>query len=176
MRRTPSKKNSFKRRRRRAKLHSRAKLQGGALSGQTVKFASRAVSADKKGNVSKAIALYSITVSAIMGELTAYKEGRRARGSFKNAKERDEAMTVASIYISRAEDLKRLQRVMNLPVAPTFNTYTSPTRYKLPIAPRRGREGRKSNCAGLSWSKKWCEERDCRWNASSKKCYSPARA
>jgi len=127
--------------------------------------------------------LYSITVSAIMGELTAYKEGRRARGSFKNAKERDEAMTVASIYISRAEDLKRLQRVMNLPVAPTFNTYTSPTRYKLPIAPRRGpsrprrgREGRKSNCAGLSWSKKWCEERDCRWNASSKKCYSPARA
>jgi hypothetical protein len=152
------------------------RIRGGALSAQTTQFARRAVLADKRGDVSKAIALYTLAVSAIMDELTADKEGRKARGSFKNAKERGEAMTAASAYIDRIEDLKRLQLAINLPAAPTFETYTSPTKYKLPIAPSgkaaSGKPQRSRRaCAKLSWSKKWCEERGCRWNVKSKKCF-----
>jgi len=133
------------------------------LSNQSKALADEAVAADSRGNVDKALELYTLAISSLFDDM-------------KTSSGKDKEMTrrAIGIYLARAEELKNIKLDRDLPIAPTHDIghYTNPKDIPyMPIAPRARRKKTEVDCTKLSWSKKWCDDRsECRWNSYTNKC------
>jgi len=149
--------------RRRKSPKRRRRLVGGKLSNQSKALADEAVAADSRGNVDKALELYTLAISSLFDDM-------------KTSSGKDKEMTkrAIGIYLARAEELKNIKIDRELPIAPTHDIgyYTNPKDIPyMPIAPRARRKKTEVDCTKLNWSKKWCDDRsECRWNTYSNKC------
>ena len=149
--------------RRRKSPKRRRRLVGGKLSNQSKALADEAVAADSRGNVDKALELYTLAISSLFDDM-------------KTSSGKDKEMTrrAIGIYLARAEELKNIKLDRDLPIAPTHDIghYTNPKDIPyMPIAPRARRKKTEVDCTKLNWSKKWCDDRsECRWNTYNNKC------
>lgn len=151
------------RRRKSPKRRRRRRLVGGKLSHQSKTLADEAVAADSRGNVDKALELYTLAISSLFDDM------KTSSGKDKKMTER-----AIGIYLARAEELKNIKIDRDLPAVPTHDLgyYTNPKDIpNMPIAPRARRKKTEVDCTKLNWSKKWCDDRsECRWNTYSNKC------
>ena len=149
--------------RRRKSPKRRRRLVGGKLSNQSKALADEAVAADSRGNVDKALELYTLAISSLFDDMKT-----------SSGKDKDMTKRAIGIYLARAEELKNIKIDRELPIAPTHDIgyYTNPKDIPyMPIAPRARRKKTEVDCTKLNWSKKWCDDRsECRWNTYSNKC------
>ena len=162
-----SRRNRRSRSRRKSRLRKspkrRRRLVGGKLSNQSKALADEAVAADSRGNVDKALELYTLAISSLFDDMKT-----------SSGKDKDMTKRAIGIYLARAEELKNIKIDRELPIAPTHDIgyYTNPKDIPyMPIAPRARRKKTEVDCTKLNWSKKWCDDRsECRWNTYSNKC------